>query len=67
MTDDASNADSVVEREDGTLLFMEPYEMSELFEHFLDYVRADSQFDSKSSERPVRYAQTRELHLAAEN
>ena len=56
-----SNADAVVEQENGILIFVEPYERSEPFVDFLDYVQQEGEH-SLSHERPrlVKYAQTRE-------
>lgn len=47
----------MVEREDGSLVFVEPYETSEDFGDFLEYVRKDSR---TGADKPVKYAQTRE-------
>lgn len=57
--DDVSNADAVVEQGDGTLVFVEPYETSETFGNFLDYVQKDSGNSKYHGETPVKYAQTR--------
>ena len=48
-----SNADAVVEQQNGLLLFVEPYERHEPFVEFLDYIQADSRRTN------VKYAQTR--------
>lgn len=57
----SSNADGVVEREDGTLLFVEPYQTQENFVDFMHYVQKDSSFPPPSPPqiRNVKYAQTR--------
>lgn len=55
------NADAVVEANDDQLFFVEPYEISESFSSFLDYVRKDSKATSdERQKRVVKYAQTRE-------
>jgi hypothetical protein len=56
-----SNADAVVEAPNGQLCFVEPYEISESFSAFLDYVEQDSKCEPTDSvSRCVKYAQTRE-------
>lgn len=57
--DTARNADAVVERKDGSMVFVEPYETFEAFKEFLDYVRADSHSSAEGRQKPVKYAQTR--------
>ena len=55
-----SNADAVVEQEDGTLLFVEPHQVQERFVDFLEYVRNDSsERTSAEGLKNVKYAQTR--------
>lgn len=50
-----------MEDEHGRLIFVEPYERSETFDEFLDYVQEDSTFSkSDLAGRNVKYAQTRE-------
>lgn len=48
-----------MKREDGSLIFVEPYETSEAFGDFLEYVRADSDTPASEHENLVKYAQTR--------
>lgn len=60
MADGSSNADAVVEQQGGILLFVEPYEVSEPFDIFLDYVQHESNANGNSDEGNVKYAQTRE-------
>lgn len=57
--DSARNADAVLERKNGTLVFVEPYEIMESFTDFLDYVQADVSNSNGGGARPVKYAQTR--------
>ncbi|KAK3711966.1 hypothetical protein LTR37_009278 [Vermiconidia calcicola] len=61
------NADAVVEQENGILIFVEPYERSEPFVDFLDYVQQEGEH-SLSHERPrlVKYAQTQNDNLREE-
>ena len=57
-----SNADAVVEQEDGTLLFVEPHQVQERFVDFLSYVRSDSSERTPAGGmRNVKYAQTRQF------
>ena len=57
-----SNADAVVEQEDGTLLFVEPHQKQERFVDFLSYVRSDSSERTPAGGmRNVKYAQTRQF------
>lgn len=54
------NADAVVEKADGSLVFVEPHETFELFEQFLDDIRKSAMINGHGT-RPtnVKYAQTR--------
>ena len=54
------NADAVVEFENGSLFFVEPYETSENFQDFLDYIQEDLKAANNGKhKRIVKYAQTR--------
>ena len=56
----SGNADAVLEQESGSLVFVEPYEQSEQFSAFLDYVQNDMGQPSLSNcLNNVKYAQTR--------
>lgn len=59
--DETSNADGVVELDDGSLLFVEPHQTKENFVDFLQYVQEDSasRIPSPPEIRNVKYAQTR--------
>ena len=59
-----SNADAVVEQEDGRLLFVEPYEHSEPFVEFLEYIQQDARQPVQEQSRAVKYAQTRRRALS---
>lgn len=54
-----SNADAVVEQENGKSIFVEPHEVQEDFNEFFSYVQEDSENISTQSRRNVKYAQTR--------
>jgi hypothetical protein len=56
-----SNADGVVELDNGSLLFVEPHQTKENFVDFLHYVQQDSaaSVPSPPEIRNVKYAQTR--------
>ena len=56
-----SNADGVVEQEDGSLLFVEPHQTKENFVEFMRYVQKDSEspVPAAGETRNVKYAQTR--------
>lgn len=54
-----SNADAVVEQQDGTVVFVEPYERDEVFGDFLRYIRADRLSKTQEGQRAVKCAQTR--------
>lgn len=61
-THEVRNADAVVEQSGDSLCFVEPYEVSEPFTAFLDYVQQDSNTAPKSYQsRNVKYAQTRKF------
>ncbi|KAF1826946.1 Clavaminate synthase-like protein [Dissoconium aciculare CBS 342.82] len=63
------NADAVVEDQHGRIMFVEPYEIDEGFEEFLDYVQIDSSSCSSNISTHngnVKYAQTQNDNLRAE-
>jgi len=53
-----SNADAVVEQEDGSMIFVEPHETVEPFERFLHDLQESSKTAGLDG-RNVKYAQTR--------
>ncbi|KAK5137256.1 hypothetical protein LTR08_000226 [Meristemomyces frigidus] len=59
------NADAVVEQEDGSLVFVEPHETFELFEHFLGDVQAGAEAVEQDGSN-VKYAQTQNDNLRNE-
>lgn len=64
--DSARNADAVVKRQDGSMVFAEPYETFEAFKEFLDHVRADGHPPAEGRQKPVKYAQTRQSSLVSD-
>lgn len=57
------NADSVIQLEERSLVFVEPHETYENFEEFLEYVSHDTNGNQGDTiMRPVKYAQTRKLY-----
>ncbi|KAM0722345.1 hypothetical protein Q7P37_001786 [Cladosporium fusiforme] len=62
------NADGVVEREDGKLLFVEPHQTQENFVDFMHYVQKDSSLPLPSPPdiRNAKYAQTQNDNLREE-
>lgn len=60
LTEAPRNADGLVEDESGNLMLVEPYEKSEDFTTFLDYIQAEAGTSEQERKgRNVKYCQTR--------
>jgi jumonji domain-containing protein 7 len=60
LTVEFRNADSPTVRDDGSIVFVKPYEEDMLLLDFLDYVvRQETDPESLAPDSEVRYAQTR--------
>ena len=62
--DICSNADSVVADANGDLVFVQPHQVSEQFENFLEWVQKDSASADVGETSLVKYAQTRKISSA---
>ncbi|KAB8596081.1 hypothetical protein FH972_025790 [Carpinus fangiana] len=60
------NADAILEKEDGSLSFVKPYEREEAFEDFVRYVIQQEQSVESSPTEPVKYGQTQNDNLRDE-